>query len=135
MLLEEYEHCRVEYMHIFECAFLGALALVVQYGRWYVVVFISLLQQAVGEVYVLAIHKECLVEGSAFVECAFAGKEKGARYYFYLGRLLLVEVLHIVFPECLALGEERAKAAHLAQCCPGGGQAAARFKGERTVGA
>ena len=135
MLLEEDEHSVVKDVHVAKRVLVRALALVVQDGIGHVVVLVAILLQAIGEVNVFAVHEIVFVKASRLVERTVARQEKCPRDDVYLHGLFLVQIAHVVLAKRAALGEEVAQARHLAHSHPRRGQAAARFKGERTVGA
>ena len=135
MLLEEDEHGVVEDVDVAERVLVRALAFVVQDGVGHVVVLVAVLFQAIGEVHVLAIHEIVFVESSRLVERTATRQEEGPRDDVNLHGLVLVQIAHIVLAKSAAVGEKAAQARHLAHGHPGRGQAAARLKGERAIGA
>ena len=84
MLSEKNQHSIIEYVYIPERRLVGALSLVMQYLCREIPVDISSEEQTIREVYILAIHKEVLIEESYIVECASSEHTEGSAHYLYL---------------------------------------------------
>ena len=88
MLFEEYQHGLIEHMHITIGRFLRAFSFIMQYSQWQIPVVITLLKQAVRQVYVLSIHEEIFVEQAHILECFTRNGEKSTADDFYLSWLI-----------------------------------------------
>ena len=125
MLAEKDEHGLIEHMHIAEGGLLGGFAFEVYDVLRQIPVLPATHQHTVGQVDVLAIHKEILIEQPHLVERLAAKQAEGTADDFYTSRLIPRQVAHIV-----TLAETQ----HLAERYPGRGDGTARLGGQRTVG-
>ena len=110
VFLEEDDHGLVEGIDVAYGVFLCALPLVVEDLGGDVVVLESRAQNSIADVYVFAIHEECLIEESYLVEGRAADEHEGAADYLYGGDGVLIEILHVVASEDVALWEDGTEA-------------------------
>ena len=81
MLAHEYEHGIIEHMHILERCLVGALTFIMNNVGWHKPILPSALEQTIGQVDILAIHKVVLIQDSHFVESLASYEETGSAHY------------------------------------------------------
>ena len=118
VLAEEDEHGLIEDVDIAVVGLLGGLALIVGDGERQVPVLPAALEQTVGEVDVLAVHKEVLIEQSHLIEGLATQHIEGAADDVDASGLVPRQMTHIV-----SFGE----AEHLQSSHPRCGQSATRL--------
>ena len=127
MLAEKDEHGFVKHMGVAIRTLVRALAFVMHNRRRHIVVLIALLDEAVGQINVFAIHKEGFIKTAAFLNRPARRQHESPRQNLYRIGLLLVQITLVITTKGLRLWEQRRQTAHLAERNPRCRQSAARL--------
>ena len=88
MLLKEYQHGLIEYMHITVIRLLRRFALIMDDGVRQIPVLPPTLQQTIREIDILTIHKEIFVEQPDSLQCLMAQQAERPAHHLNLARLV-----------------------------------------------
>ena len=118
MFSQENEHRLVEDAHITQRLGFGAFALIMNDAQGQIIVVPAGKGHAVGEVYVLAIHEELLVEQAAAVERGTPQQHESSRKHIDAIYLIFVEITQMIAPETRAAGKYLGQPENLAERDP-----------------
>lgn len=119
MLPGKDDHGVVEHQDVVHAAFLGAFSLVMDDpGPGIVIIPVTCLHQAVGEVYVFPVHEELLIQQSRLVQGLPPHKHESAGKHIHLVCFIVIKITQVIAAECLRFWEKRRKSEYLAEGYP-----------------